>query len=241
MSVSDPDWIKRADEEGGVALTKDPAIIFDHADVLAESTLRVFAFNNANITGPGNGGWAGASVAACRRMITNLSQRRDLFNKLTCYLRSARLVGFRAESFTLHSLLFERRAPIAASSARRDTPTLANTLPKCTLAVPRAMNISSAIRGFVSPSITNSTTRNSVGVRLAHRSPIGVARPPAALNSIVTAPSRRSLQSRCWLEGDGSRRYRDATRPTRDRCRGTPRSSEGQGSLHRLSSSGATC
>jgi hypothetical protein len=52
MDVSDPDWLLRADEEGWIALTKDPAIIFDHADVLAETTLRVFAFNNASLTGP---------------------------------------------------------------------------------------------------------------------------------------------------------------------------------------------
>ena len=50
--ITDPEWIKRADREGWVALTKDPSIIRDHRDVLAETTLRVFAFNNANLTGP---------------------------------------------------------------------------------------------------------------------------------------------------------------------------------------------
>ena len=49
--ISDPEWIRRADTEGWVALTKDPSIIRDHRDVLAETTLRVFAFNNANLTG----------------------------------------------------------------------------------------------------------------------------------------------------------------------------------------------
>ena len=38
--------------EGWVASTKDYSIIRDHSDVLAETTLRVFAFNNANVTGP---------------------------------------------------------------------------------------------------------------------------------------------------------------------------------------------
>ncbi len=49
--ISDPEWIKRADTEGWVALTKDPSIIRDHRDVMAETKLRVFAFNNANLTG----------------------------------------------------------------------------------------------------------------------------------------------------------------------------------------------
>ena len=49
--IADPDWINRADSEGWVALTKDPSIIRDHSDVLGETTLRVFAFNNANLTG----------------------------------------------------------------------------------------------------------------------------------------------------------------------------------------------
>ena len=50
--VSDPEWITRADREGWIALTKDPSIIRDHWDVLAETMLRVFAFNNANLAGP---------------------------------------------------------------------------------------------------------------------------------------------------------------------------------------------
>ena len=49
--IADPDWIMRADREGWIVLTKDPSIIRDHRDVLAETTLRVFAFNNANVTG----------------------------------------------------------------------------------------------------------------------------------------------------------------------------------------------
>lgn len=51
MEVADPDWIRRADDGGWIALTKDPSIIFDHADVLADTSLRAFAFNNANLTG----------------------------------------------------------------------------------------------------------------------------------------------------------------------------------------------
>lgn len=50
--VTDPEWIERANRDGWVALTKDASIIRDHRDVLAETTLRVFAFNNANLTGP---------------------------------------------------------------------------------------------------------------------------------------------------------------------------------------------
>lgn len=49
--ITDPEWIRRASREGWVALTKDPSIVRDHRDVLAETTLRVFAFNNANLTG----------------------------------------------------------------------------------------------------------------------------------------------------------------------------------------------
>lgn len=49
--VADPEWIERADREGWIALTKDPSIIRDHREVLAATTLRVFAFTNANLTG----------------------------------------------------------------------------------------------------------------------------------------------------------------------------------------------
>ena len=50
--IADPDWMLRADQEGWVALTKDHSVVRDHRDVLAETTLRVFAYNNANLTGP---------------------------------------------------------------------------------------------------------------------------------------------------------------------------------------------
>jgi hypothetical protein len=50
--VSDDDWIKRASDEGWIALTKDCAIARHHQDALSRSTLRVFALNNANLQGP---------------------------------------------------------------------------------------------------------------------------------------------------------------------------------------------
>ena len=50
--VGDDEWIERVSAEGWVALTKDTALVRDHADALAASTLRVFALPNANLTGP---------------------------------------------------------------------------------------------------------------------------------------------------------------------------------------------
>ena len=49
--VADDDWILRADVEGWVALTKDYAIVRDHVETLATTSLRVFSLNNANLTG----------------------------------------------------------------------------------------------------------------------------------------------------------------------------------------------
>jgi hypothetical protein len=46
------EWIGRASDEGWIALTKDTSIVRDHEEALANSTLRVFALNNANLTGP---------------------------------------------------------------------------------------------------------------------------------------------------------------------------------------------
>lgn len=51
QTISDDAWIERASAEGWVALTKDYAIIRDHAHALTTSTLRVFALNNANLSG----------------------------------------------------------------------------------------------------------------------------------------------------------------------------------------------
>ena len=49
--VDDPTWIARASSENWVALTKDPSIVRAHEDALRASSLRVFAFNNAHLTG----------------------------------------------------------------------------------------------------------------------------------------------------------------------------------------------
>jgi PIN like domain len=49
--IGDDEWIARASEENWIALTKDDAIRRDHPDALAASRLRVFALNNANLTG----------------------------------------------------------------------------------------------------------------------------------------------------------------------------------------------
>ncbi len=50
--VDDETWIERASAEGWVALTKDAALVRDHAAALSTSTLRVFSLPNANLTGP---------------------------------------------------------------------------------------------------------------------------------------------------------------------------------------------
>ena len=44
-------WIMRAGHERWVAVTKDYPIIRDHSEDLRRSGLRVFAFNNASISG----------------------------------------------------------------------------------------------------------------------------------------------------------------------------------------------
>lgn len=49
--LEDPVWILRADREGWIALTKDCSIVDGHEDELLRTTLRVFAFNKANLTG----------------------------------------------------------------------------------------------------------------------------------------------------------------------------------------------
>lgn len=50
--VGDDEWIVRASDEGWIALTKDLAVVRDHTAALEQSTLRVFALNNANLSGP---------------------------------------------------------------------------------------------------------------------------------------------------------------------------------------------
>lgn len=49
--VPDDEWIREVSARSWVALTKDVRIVRDHADALAASTIRVFALDNANITG----------------------------------------------------------------------------------------------------------------------------------------------------------------------------------------------
>lgn len=49
--IGDDEWIGRASAENWIALTKDDSIRRDHAAALAASTLRVFALNNAKLTG----------------------------------------------------------------------------------------------------------------------------------------------------------------------------------------------
>ena len=49
--IGDDEWIARASAENWIALTKDDAIRREHPAALAASRLRVFALNNANLTG----------------------------------------------------------------------------------------------------------------------------------------------------------------------------------------------
>ena len=51
LGLPDPEWMRRADREGWVAVSKDGEIPRDHADTLAETTLRLFLIPNANLTG----------------------------------------------------------------------------------------------------------------------------------------------------------------------------------------------
>ncbi len=50
--IDDPEWIRRADQHGWIALTKDPSITRTHHGVLVTTSLRAFALDNAQITGP---------------------------------------------------------------------------------------------------------------------------------------------------------------------------------------------
>jgi hypothetical protein len=51
QSVPDDRWIADVSALGWVALTKDANLTRDHVSALSASTLRVFALDNANITG----------------------------------------------------------------------------------------------------------------------------------------------------------------------------------------------
>ena len=51
LRLPDSDWIRRADREGWVAISKDNAIPRDHTDMLEATTLRLFLIPNANLPG----------------------------------------------------------------------------------------------------------------------------------------------------------------------------------------------
>lgn len=51
LRVPDSEWIRRADQEGWVAISKDNRILRDHKDSLDATTLRLFLIPNANMRG----------------------------------------------------------------------------------------------------------------------------------------------------------------------------------------------
>lgn len=51
QSIPDPEWIRRADAEGWVALTKDRRVLRDHRLDIQRSTLRIFIIPNSHLTG----------------------------------------------------------------------------------------------------------------------------------------------------------------------------------------------
>ena len=51
LGLADPEWMRRADREDWVAISKDNRIPREHADTLAETTLWLFLIPNANLTG----------------------------------------------------------------------------------------------------------------------------------------------------------------------------------------------
>ena len=72
QSLPDPEWIRRADQEGWIAISKDNALRRDHADILAETTLRLFLIPSSSLTGADmvkrlNDNWA----TILRRAATN--------------------------------------------------------------------------------------------------------------------------------------------------------------------------
>ncbi len=50
--IGDPEWLRRADRKGWVVISKDKSIWHDHMDVLRETSLRLFVYTSANLTGP---------------------------------------------------------------------------------------------------------------------------------------------------------------------------------------------
>ena len=61
LRLPDPEWMRRADREGWVVISKDSQIPNDHADALNATTLRLFLIPNANIPG----------AEIVRRLMTN--------------------------------------------------------------------------------------------------------------------------------------------------------------------------
>ncbi len=51
LRLPDSDWMRRADREGWVAISKDSQIPRDHADTLNATTLRLFLIPNSNMAG----------------------------------------------------------------------------------------------------------------------------------------------------------------------------------------------
>ena len=51
QSIGDPEWIRRVAQENWVAISKDRALLRDHADTITETTIRLFVITNANLTG----------------------------------------------------------------------------------------------------------------------------------------------------------------------------------------------
>ena len=51
LRLPDPEWIRRADREGWIVISKDNAIVRDHRDVLEATTLRLFLIPNPSLTG----------------------------------------------------------------------------------------------------------------------------------------------------------------------------------------------
>ena len=51
LRLPDSDWIRRAGQEGWVAISKDNQIPRDHAATLGATTLRLFLIPNSNMSG----------------------------------------------------------------------------------------------------------------------------------------------------------------------------------------------
>lgn len=52
QNIADDEWIGEVSDRGWVALTKDTNLVRNHREALERSTLRVFALDSAQLTGP---------------------------------------------------------------------------------------------------------------------------------------------------------------------------------------------